>query len=127
MSSMLLNLGAPCALLLVEDFYLRGALPYMYEKSSYGLERAYAGVYIAVVASSMCMFMLMGKVAKARKEYRDKAIEAKEPNGEANFSYPKLYAGKCVYVCSGVVCCIGDPRITGYQRSLSYHFVMKRK
>jgi glutathione S-transferase len=78
-----------------EEYFVRSALPILYNPSSLVpfLPRAYSGVlFVNVVSSTFAMFTLGGKVGAARKEFTEKARKDGDTDAEARFSYPKMYA-----------------------------------
>lgn len=95
-SFLLKTLGPITALLCGEHFYLRlrpELAPLYARDPGTGLEKAFFFVLLFnCVVSSVVLLVLGFRVSKARSECTEIAKSNKDPDAEARFSYPKLYA-----------------------------------
>lgn len=81
--------------MIAEVYWLRQALPFLYENSALVsfLPRAYGSVILVnVVGTSYLLVMLGFKVSAARTACKNKALKDDDADAEARFSYPKMYA-----------------------------------
>jgi glutathione S-transferase len=96
-SFVLKTIGLIAGLLCVEHFFLRRQAPLaqaLYARDAETrLERAYFGVLLLnCVLSSVVLLLLGFRVSRAREECTQMAKLNKDPDAEARFGYPKLYA-----------------------------------
>jgi uncharacterized MAPEG superfamily protein len=99
----ILRFTVPLSLILAfEELFLRSSVPYLYESSLLGFERAFGLViFLNVVVAAYTVISISFAVSKAREVAKEEALADEiccfwpflfDPHREERYSYPKAYA-----------------------------------